>query len=1133
MEKLCKRESVPFFKSQKHIIRIMKLTLVILFVCVSGLFAEINSQVTRVNLSMNNAKTAEIITEIEKQTDYLFVYAWEEIDLNQRASINAKNQTVAEVLTDLFKNTDIVYALEGTSILLMKKDDTSSIPTVLQDKRQITGTVTDEQGEPVIGANVVEKGTLNGVITNIDGEFAISVSDKAVLQISYIGYMGQEVEVGTHTILSIILKEDSQALDEVVVIGYGTAKRKDFTGSVSSVRMENSPVALASNMNALESLKGNIPGLDVGGTDSAGGTPSMQIRGQNSLSGSNEPLIVVDGVIFLGRIQDINPNDIASFDVLKDATSAAAYGSRSANGVVIITTKKGKTGKPIIHFNARGSMQTWHLKPKLMKGDQWLDAVAAANGYSDYSFLVPQEEINRNAGNEVNWLDEVSRTGWIQDYQAAVSGAGEKMNYYLSASFTDNEGVIKGDQYNRTSIFGKINTDITDWLQVGIDAAYTRSDFSGVDVDLRLATIMSPYGMMYRPNGQLEAIPDGSRGRSNPLWGIDDKSKKENVDNFDNIRANAYAVVKCPWIKGLSYRFNYAGNLNYRKMGKFEHESYFVPIGSYDDDSRYSVAIQNSSLSRANGELINERVSSYVIDHILNYTERFGRHSIDLTAVATRDRKKFDYQKLTGSDFAANGNTALGIDGLHYATTQKILFTNSDGASVGKLTNVGYLGRISYSFNDVYYMTASYRRDGASVFGANNKWGDFGAVGAAWRITNESFMQNINFLNDMKLKLSWGKNGNQGLTQYSTLSKVKNGPTGGIYYPFNNSGKPSYGIDQVSIGNSDLGWETTEAWNMGFESVWLDNRLFVDLDVYFSKTYDQIFNRTIPVMTGFVSMLSSMGEVRNRGVEMTVRSVNIQNKDFNWSTGVTFWLNRDKLVHLYGEDLDGDGKEDDDIGNSKFIGKSIHSIFGYEQDGIVQAGDTKYMEANGVTAGVPKYVDKNNDGVINEKDRSVIGNKAANFKLNLSNTLQYKNWELYVMIAGVFGGNGYFQKENKNAFITSGDRKWFASNGMHVPYWTEANPSNKYPAATFTGDDYFLGLQSRAYVRLQDVTVSYTFNQPWVKRSGINNFKVFLTGKNLATITGWKGGDPEMGYTMVEYKKPVMTNISLGLNFSF
>ena len=892
------------------------------------IFNSTYAQSEKIDLSIKNESLRQLIKQIETKTDYSFMLD-QTVDQSQKVSVEARQESLDAILKKAFAGKQISYEVVGKQIILKISRNSQS-----SQSRKISGTVKDQNGESVIGANVSVKGTTIGTITDIDGNFILEVPENVVIQISYIGYITQEISLGNKEHLDVLLKEDLQSLDEIVVIGYGTAKRKDFTGSVSSVKLENSPISLATSTNALESLKGNVTGLDIGATNTAGGTPSMQIRGQNSISGSNDPLVVVDGVIFMGSVNDINPNDIASYDVLKDATSAAAYGSRSANGVIIITTKKGKQGKPVIHFNAKGSMQSWHLKPELMNGEQWLDATSAANGYSDYSFLVPQEELNLNSGKEINWLDEISRTGWTQDYQAAVSGAGDRMNYYLSASYTESGGVIKVDDYERVSVLAKVDTDITSWLQIGLDAAYTRTDYSGLGANIWSATILSPYAMMYRPNGMLEAIPDGTRGRGNPLWGIDDESKKENVDFRDNLRANAYAVVKCPWISGLSYRFNYAGNLNYRKSGDFTHESYNVPVGSYDDDSRYSVATQNSYLSSAGGSMANERTTSYVIDNILNYNQVFGKHSIDLTAVATRDYQKYESQTLSGSDFASNGNTALGLNGLHYASTQKISLNN------WKRTNIGYFGRASYSFDDTYYMTASYRRDGSSVFGANNKWGNFWAIGTAWRITNEPFIKGVAFLDDMKIKLSWGKNGNQGLTQYSTLSQVATGHSGGIYYPFGNSGKPSYGINQSTIGNSDLGWETTEAWNMGFESTWLNSRLFVDVDVYFSKTYDQIFSRSIPVMTGFASMYSSMGEVKNRGVEATVRTVNIQNKEFNWTTGLTFWLNRNKLVHLYGEDLDGDGKEDDDIGNGLFIGESIHSIFGYEQDGIVQTSDT-------------------------------------------------------------------------------------------------------------------------------------------------------------------------------------------------
>lgn len=1105
----------------------MKLTLITLFIFTTGLLASVHSQNMRVSIHLNNTKTQKVLEEIERQTDYLFIYNTREVDLNRKVSVNAKDQTVADVLYSVFNQTDISYAIEGSNIMLMKKE--GSYTNALQQAiRKITGTVKDENGEPIIGANVIVKGTTNGTITDTEGRFSFSdIPSTAILTISYIGYKPLNISTQGQSSLQIILQEDSEALDEVVVIGYGTTTKKDFTGSVSSLKLENSPIALSPNMNALESLKGNVSGLDIGATNSAGGQPSIQIRGQNSISGSNDPLIVVDGIIFMGNISDINPNDIASFDILKDATSAAAYGSRSANGVIVISTKKGKVGKPVINMNVTGSMQNWHRRPELMHGEQWLNMVRDKNKYEDYSFLFSQQKLNYDAGREIDWLDEATRTGWMQDYQVSVSGAGEKMNYYISTSYADNQGIVKGDNFSRMTVLGKINTDITSWLQIGVDAAYTYSDYSGVGANLTNAQILTPYDMMYRGNSTslLEKYPNGQSEAMNPLWGVE----SDNLDDIDlrnNFRANAYMVVKLPWVKGLSYRLNYSGNLDYKRVEQFYHESYYAPIGPFDDESRYSITTQQNYLANANGSSQNIKTTSWVLDNILNYKNTFGKHTIDLTAVATRDSKRIKDEKMTGSDFSANGNTILGANGLHYAKIQKLNNNNT------LRRNIGYFARVSYSFNDTYYITGSYRRDGASVFGSQNKWGNFGAVGAAWRISNESFMKSADFLDDLKLKLSWGKNGNQGIDAYGTLSTVNAGSSGGIFYPFGNTGTPSYGIKQQVIGNTLLGWETTEAWNIGFESSWLNNRLFADLDVYFSKTYDQIFNRTIPSMTGFNEMKSSMGEVKNRGVEITLRSVNIQTKDWNWNTSVTFWLNRNRLTRLYGEDLDGDGKEDDDIGNNLFIGESIHSIYGYKQDGIVQQSDIEYIKANGVEAGTPKYVDVDGKGTITVDDRVIVGNKDPRFKLSLGNTVSWKNLELYVLFTGTFGGNGYFQESNLPAYM-AGRADFFSANNIYVPYWTEANPSNKYPAAWFTGDSKFLGLQSRAYVRLQDITLSYTFNMPGIKNIGINRLKVFFSGKNLATITGWKGGDPELGNVLTSGTYPVATTLSLGANISF
>lgn len=1078
-----------------------------------------------ISMRINNVTVKEAMEELKNSSGYSFVFSSVDVNTKKRVSVVLEDATIEEVVKQILQGqNELTYEIQGKKIIIKKAQ--SAVPPVQQGK--VTGHIVDTAGEPVIGATVRVQGTSIGTTTDIDGNFTLDAASNSILEVSYIGYQTQLLKAQSGKMLAVTLKEDTQLLDEVVVIGYGTTTRKEFTGSVASLKLEDSPIALSPNTNALEALKGSVSGLDIGATNTAGGQPSMLVRGQTSISGDNNPLLIVDGVIYMGALNDINPNDIASIDVLKDATSAAAYGSRAANGVIVITTKRGKQGKPIINLNLTGSMQNWHRQPELMKGEQYLRMICDKSGFEDYSFLTPQERENYEAGHETNWLDEATRTGWMQDYQVAISGAGEKMNYYLSTSYTDNKGIVIGDDFSRVTLLGKINTDITDWLQVGVDASYSYSDYSGVGADVNKAVLLAPYDMMYRDAGHtlLEKFPTGHNEFENPLWGVN----STNLDDRDfrrNFRINAHAVVKLPWVKGLSYRLNYSAYIDDNQSGQFYHEAWWAPQGPYNDDSRYSESMQQTYLGSANGYYENGKTNSWIIDNILNYKNTFGKHSIDLTAVATRDSWTSRKDRMEGRDFLSNGNTVLGMDGLHYATTQKI------STDIIKRRNVGYFARASYSFDDGYYFTASYRRDGASVFGADNKWGDFFAFGGAWRITHEGFMKKIAFLNDMKLKLSWGRNGNQGVSPYGTLSRVNVGPAGGIAYPFGNTSLPSFGIKQSSLGNSGLGWETTDSWNFGFESAWFNNRLFVNMDVYLTRTTDQIFTRTIPVMSGFKQMSSSMGEVANRGVELNIHSVNIQNKEWAWNTNFTFWLNRNKLVHLYGEDMDNDGKEDDDFGNSLFIGHSIHSIYGYKQDGIVQKDDIEYMKANGVQPGTPKYADIDGNGTIGVEDRTIVGNRDPRFKMSLGNTISWNNLELYFMLTGTFGGNGYFQEQNKPAYMAGGGSGGQYSSNMYIPYWTEDRPSNKYPSATFQGDNRFLGLQGRTFIRLQDVTLSYTFNTPKIKNLGIKTLRVFFTGKNLLTLTGWEGGDPEMGNVLLSGTYPIATTLSLGANISF
>ena len=1006
----------------------------------------------------------------------------------------------------------------------------SSIFIYAQEKVTVKGTVLTENNGPIAGVSIAVKGlTGGGASTGADGVFTVTVNKGTTLVFSHVSYDTKEI-VANQTNMSLEIKLTAKAvatLGDVVVIGYGTVKRKDFTGAVSSIKMENSPLALLPNLNPLEALKGNVAGLNIGAVNSAGGQPAVQIRGQRSISGQNDPLILLDGVIYLGSLGDINPNDIASYDVLKDAVSAAAYGSRSANGIIAITTKKGKIGKPVISFRTEAGLQQWQNKPVYLKGADWINVVNDRNRYAPGSinWLQAGELANKNAGLENVWLDNVTQKGVTQNYQVSIAGAAQNVNYYLSSSFDDNKGIVVGDKFNHISLLGKIDTKVTSWFQIGLDGSYSKRNYSGIAANVGSAQIMSPYGVVYRDSlGNLEKYPY-TQSLITPLWGVNDGIVK-NIDIYNTYRLNAFALVNIPWVKGLSYRINLSSNFEKRQTGNFTFENFYIKEGA-GIAGRYDPASVQSLLSNANGNLDNSTTSSYVLDNILTYDQRFAKHQINVTLVGTRDHLKFEDVNSTGSDFAANGNTTLGIFGLSKATVQKAILNNSERA------NVGYLARVNYAYNDKYYLTASYRKDGASVFGAEKRYADFAAIGAAWRVSGESFLKNFKPLNSLKLKFSLGQNGNQGLSPYATLSQVLNGAAGDARYQFSDAqGKIAYGLVQTTLGNPSLGWEKTTAVNIGFESGWFDNRLFVDMDLYSSKTTDQIFVRTIPIMTGFSTQLASLGEVDNKGIELTVRTENIRKKDFNWSSAVTFWKNSNRLKHLYREDKNADGKEDDDIANGFFIDKSLGAIYGFKQTGIVQTDDAAYITLTGAAPGAPKYMDLNNDGKIDANDRTILGYSKENFRLSLANTVNYKNFQLYVMVTGTFGGNGYYNRSNTSAYMTSGTGR-FNDNTIAKPYWTTTNPSNVYPSAYFSGDSRFLGLQSQGFVRIQDLSLSYNINSKLLTKNHISSARVFFAARNLATFTNWVGGDPETGTTVLSNTFPVPSSYSIGANISF
>lgn len=1116
------------------LIMVMRLTV---FLCVFGfshvLAASTYSQSTKLTLDVKSAKLSDILLEIETKSGFHFIYSNKLIDTDQLLAVKLTDKKIDEVLSAVLAGTDIDFTRIEKQIILSRKGSElnrflSAQPSEASQQISVRGKVTDTYGMGLPGVAIVVKGTQQGTISDEDGNYTLSdVPPDALLVFSLLGMETQEVPVDNRSIIHLVMTESSIALDQAVAIGYGSVKKKDLTGSVTSLNIEESPLSTFSNQNALEALRGEASGVNVGLVTQAGGEPSLEIRGQNSIYGSNYPLIVLDGVLFTGSMSDINPNDIATFDILRDAVSAAVYGARSANGVIVITTKKGKTDKPTFSFNSSTGFRHWSTKPKLMNGTQYLEVFNAKNRQPASSTvnLTGSELRNYENGIETDWLDLVLRTGVVQDYQLAVSGTTNKLNYYLSSAYNDTRNVIIGDDFKRISILSKLDMDVTDWMNLGLDLNLSRRDYSGVAASLANAMTLPPWTSPYRNEaGDLEKYPR-ENSYVNPLWGVEDGTRdNRNVNNMALLRA--HAVIKVPWVEGLEYTINYQNSIERQDIENFFYESYYINEGAGLD--RYSPERVQSLLVMANGSLQERKTNSYVIDNILSYRRDINKHNLYVTAVATRDKKSFYDVAIKGTDFSDNGNTSLGVWGYNKA---KVLTSTVDSYVA---TNIGYLVRLNYSYDNKYYVSGSVRRDGASVFGANTKWGTFSALGLAWRLSEEGFFKGSGVLNDLKLRLSWGQNGNQGIGPYTTLSTVRNGLAGGSVYTFPDEPETFYyGLYQDRLGNPNLGWETTEAINTGFESAWLNNRVFLDLDLYFTKTTDQLFDRVIPIMSGFNTMKASMGQVNNRGVELTLRTINIRNnKSWNWETSVYAWKNSNKLAHLYGEDLDGDGKEDDDITNNLFIGHSIGAIYGYVQDGIVQEEDTEYMELTGSVPGDPKFRDLDGVEGISTNDRKILGYTKPKFKLSIGNTVRYKNLALFFRVSGTFGGNNYYLASNRRAFSSATPSR-SSENGIYLPYWTPENKSNTYPAITYNPDARYLGLQSRSYMKLQRVSLSYDVNKNILNQVGIHSLKLFVTAEELFTITNWSGGDPEAGIGVASSAFPVTTNFSLGLNLNF
>jgi TonB-linked SusC/RagA family outer membrane protein len=988
-----------------------------------------------------------------------------------------------------------------------------SIPFSVFAQKRISGTVTDASGEPLIGANVVEKGTTNGNITDWDGKFVLTVGNNAVLQVSYVGFVTQEIPVGSQTTLTVTLHEDTEALDEVVVVGYGTQRRQAVTGAVAKANLEVFKDVPSNNI--LDKVKGSLPGLNIDGTNRSGQVPGIIIRGQNS-TGGNSPLIVVDGAIFAGSLADISTYDIESFTVLKDASAAAVYGSRSANGVILIETKRGKgnKGKPVFNVNLNYGISNEMNRPEIYGPDAYLQRLLDIRELNDLEHDPAKIEFYLTDEERKNYLATpdhkptvpdpwaiCSQSGFNRNVSISIANQTEKSRYYIAASYIDQRGVELNDQYQNFTGRLNIDSDITNWFNLGIKTFYSFRDNSG-SLLLGEKTHFSPWATVKDENGNYTYLPNGAIASfTSPFW----KAATSDVKLRNNLNGIVNATIKAPWIQGLSFVSTLSNTLQWHNDNSF-----------WDTNTVDGMAV--------NGKGSRQATNYYNLlwDNMLKYTNIFAdKHYLDVTMLFSQEKYTYEMVKASAQDF---DDKTLQDYRLEDGKTQ---FAETGGS---ESESIGLMARATYTYDNKYSLTGTIRRDGYSAFSKNKKYGTFPSVGINWNLKRESFLRNVTALDNLAIRATYGTNGNQSISLYQTLAKIATDQ----YYFAGNSG---YSITQYisSLATDDLSWETTTGLNLGIDFSIFNNRLSGAIDMYQTRTNDLLFSLNIPQISGMGSITSNVGEIQNKGFELSLRSLNIDNGDFKWSSDFAFSINRNKIVSILGEDNDGDGKEDDLISSGYFIGKSLSAIYTYKVIGMYQQADVDNGTImNGWRPGEYILEDLDGDGKItSDKDRQILGNRKENFRWSLTNTLRYKGFALMAYLYSIWGGNGWYLSNTNypnNGYAGRAD-----INHPIFDYWTPRNTDAFFQRTDYGRKGAVGGykLIDRSFIKLQKVSLTYDVGQ-WVKPWGINDLTIGLSADNLFTYAPyWIGLDPETEQGMTDTAVPSIRtyNFSVTINF--
>lgn len=1069
----------------------------------------------QISLTLENKSTRDIIREIERVSEYRFFYNEDLQGLDQKININTNDANIQTVLNEIQRQTSIHYVIKENNQIVLSAGVKSNKTQQVGDGRIIKGTILDATGMPVIGANVMVKGTTNGTITDMDGKFSLEVDKNAILVVSYIGYANQEIKVGNQNTLSITMKEDAEALDELVVVGYGTVKKSDLTGSVGSVSMEDvNKVGITS---ADRALQGQVAGVQVNARSGQPGESMMiRVRGGNSLSGGNEPLYVIDGMPVEGMSSDINPEDILSMEVLKDASSTAIYGSRGANGVVMITTKRGKEGKTTVDYNGYIGVSQLRKKLDLLEKDDYIEMVNEVSVNDGNGILITPEQAALLPNND--WQDLAYQTALTHSHQFSVSGGNDKTKVYSSLNYMNQEGIIKGSNYNRFAL--RINGDqkITDKISLNASVAYSygtqntaNSNADGYGAIAYTAMVMPPIQEIKDEYGNYTVFSGTPWGGTNPV-GMAELYKNQNI----NSRLLANLSLSWDIIEGLNFRVNAGAEVVASESDRY------IPIGL-------------SAGGQLDGDASKSKSNYYTLinENILTYNKTFNDiHALNVMGGITF--QSYEYNSLSGSGTGFLRDV-YETNNLGVAMTPGI---PSSGYSDYRMAS--FLGRVNYGLMDRYLLTVTARYDGSSKFSKNHKFAFFPSAALAWRVSEEGFMKDMEWWSNFKVRTSVGQTGNQSISPYQTFARL------GTSSPVFGNGKV-IGFGLSSIANDDLKWETTTQTDLGIDLGFLDNRINFAFDYYWKQTRDLLYSATLPPSSGFSSMLRNIGRIDNKGFEISINTVNMKGK-VNWTTSLNISSNK-SIVKDLGTDVYGNKIErmDAPIGGGNwfplFLGKAPFQLYGYEIEGIYQTDEEARLNGEATKhAGDYRYKEIDGKPGITTGDKTILANTQPKFTFGLTNTINWNNFELSFLVTGSIGGD-IVNEFNKS--ITNIGGTWNVRKDAWEGRWQEGK-GGKYARASASTKDYLafgdpnsIWVEDGSYVRFKDIKLSYTLPSSWFSGSKKPNVSLYVSGQNLITITGYSHYDPEASWTGSAVNGwdrgvyPSAKSYTLGLNVKF